>query len=60
MSMSAEWARISDKVPTLRKNSGRIWSPKRRRWLLWKERVACMGFVVYEDLARALDAPLDV
>ena len=46
-------------LPTLRTASERIWSPMRKRWLTFKERLACMGYPVYEDLALAARVPLD-
>ena len=46
-------------LPTLRTHSERIWSSARKRWLTVKERLACMGYPVYEDLAAAARVPLD-
>lgn len=38
-------------LPTLRRNSRRLWSPTRRRWLLPMESYAAMGFPAFADLA---------
>ena len=34
-------------LPTLRTHSERLWSPMRKRWLTFAERLACMGYPVY-------------
>lgn len=61
LSQSAERSstRRSHSLATFRRNSSRIWSPSRRRWLLARERAACMGYPVYEDLAQAAEVPMD-
>ena len=46
-------------VPTLRKASSRIWSPREGRWLLLRERLAVMGFPVFRDLVDAALVPED-
>jgi site-specific DNA-cytosine methylase len=46
-------------LATFRRNSGRIWSTARRRWLTPRERAACMGYAVYDDLAAAAGVKLD-
>ena len=46
-------------LPTLRTHSERLWSPMRKRWLTFAERLACMGYPVYSDLATAARVPLD-
>ena len=56
------WARLtwslSGALPTLRTNAGFLWSPYAGRWLTCKERLAVMGYPVYEDLAATLGVPL--
>lgn len=47
-------------LATFRRNSGRIWSMARRRWLTPKERAACMGYAVYGDVAAAAGVKVDV
>lgn len=46
-------------LPTLRQRRGRWWSPMHRRWMLPREKAACMGFPVYDDLAVASRTKLD-
>jgi hypothetical protein len=46
-------------LATFRRNSGRIWSTARRRWLIPRERAACMGYAVYGDLAAAASVKVD-
>ena len=46
-------------LPTLRQRKGRWWSPMHRRWMLPREKAACMGFPVYDDLAAASRTKLD-
>ena len=44
-------------LPTLRTNAGLLWSPSLARWLTARERMACMGYPVYPDLAEAAGVP---
>ena len=46
-------------LPTMRHRAAVWWSPSRSRWMLPREKAACMGFPVYDDLARAARVPLD-
>lgn len=46
-------------LATFRRNSGRIWSTARRRWLTPNERAACMGYAVYGELAAAAGVKVD-
>jgi hypothetical protein len=46
-------------LPTMRRRQASWWSPSRSRWMLPREKAACMGFSVYGDLARAARVPLD-
>ena len=46
-------------LATFRRNSGRIWSTARRRWLIPRERAACMGYAVYGDMAAAAGVEVD-
>ena len=47
-------------LPTIRRRRSVWWSPSRERWMLPREKAACMGFPVYDDLARRARVPLDV
>ena len=40
-------------LPTLRRQSSRLWVPGRRPGVILRERAACMGFPVYRSLAWA-------
>ena len=40
-------------LPTIRRRASIWWSPSRGRWMTPREKAACMGFPVYDDLARA-------
>jgi hypothetical protein len=46
-------------LPTLRRRASPWWSPMHGRWMLGREKAACMGFPVYEDLAAAARVQLD-
>ena len=46
-------------IPTLRRDSSRIWSPARKRWMLFSERATCMGYPVHIDLARSAGVDVD-
>ena len=46
-----------DALPTLRRNSARLWIASQRRWLLPVEMAAAMGFPVHADLAVAARVP---
>lgn len=62
LSQSADRQRAVSRetLATFRRNSGRIWSTARRRWLTPRERAACMGYAVYGDLAAAAGVKVDV
>lgn len=51
------WSCVSNKLPTLRRNGGRCWSPYARRWLTAKELLSAMGFPCYDSLAQAMGVP---
>lgn len=61
LSQSAERQRSVSRatLATFRRNSGRIWSTARRRWLVPRERAACMGYTVYGELAAAAGVNVD-
>jgi site-specific DNA-cytosine methylase len=46
-------------LPTARRRESPWWSPSRGRWMLPREKAACMGFPVYDDLARRALVPVD-
>ena len=60
LSQSIERLSISrGMLPTLRTQSERLWSPMQKRWMTFAERLACMGYPVYSDLAAAARVPID-
>ena len=44
---------ISEGLPALRCTTTRLWSPPRRRWMVPTERLAAMGFPVFDGLAES-------
>ena len=62
LSVTPEYHGVSvcDVLPTMRRRTAVWWSPLRSRWMLPREKAACMGFPVYDDLARASRVPLDI
>ena len=58
LGQTASWSMTSTGVlPTLRRNTKRLWSPSRKRWLLRSECLAAMGFPVCPDLANEARVP---
>ena len=53
------WSGRKAKIPTFRTNTALLWSRELRRWMTKKERLACMGFPVYDTLALAARVPVD-
>jgi len=47
-------------LPTARRRAAVWWSPHHERWMLAREKAACMGFPVYEDLAKRAKVPEDL
>ncbi len=47
------WSATSRRLPTMRRDSRRLWIPSRARWLSFKERLSGMGFAAYIELANA-------
>lgn len=58
-SPSYKGLRIRPTLPTLRRRNSILWSPSRGRWMLPREKAACMGFPVYSDLARVAMVDFD-
>jgi len=52
------WSAASGRIPGLRTNAGKLWSPMLQRWLTTKELLAAMGLPVYPALAAAAGVPL--
>ena len=48
------WSAVSKKLPTLRRNTGKLWHVPSRRWLTGRERLSTLGFPVDESTARAM------
>ena len=48
------WSAASNAIPTLRRNTGFIWSPFLGRWLLARELFAAMGFPAFPEVQQAL------
>ena len=48
------WSAVSGKIPTLRRNTGRMWHVKSRRWLTGRERMATLGFPVDVETSTAM------
>ena len=50
---SHDWTSNVRGLPTLRRNTGPLWSPWKQRWLTNRERATAMGYPVFPDLAQA-------
>lgn len=48
------WSATSNRVPTFRTGSGFIYNPCREQWLLPKDKLACLGFPVEQQVATAM------
>ena len=57
LSQNPQFAGSTTGLPTFKRGSGRLWSPSRRRWLVRSERLAAMGYPVFQDLANAARVP---
>ena len=42
------------KIPTFRTGSGKMWSTSRHRWLTGREKMACLGLPVTNEVAAAM------
>ena len=51
------WSLSSGKMPTLRRNTGLLWSFALRRWVTPSERLATLGFPVSAEMAGAMGVP---
>ncbi|CAE7804105.1 unnamed protein product [Symbiodinium sp. CCMP2456] len=51
------WSAPSNSVPTLKRSSGLLWSPKRKRCMTSRELLATLGFPVTKATARAMMVP---
>ncbi|CAE7812675.1 unnamed protein product [Symbiodinium sp. CCMP2456] len=52
-----KWSAASGKIPTLRRNTGKLWFPAVSRWLTAAERLSTLGFPVRTCMAEALGVP---
>ena len=51
------WSATSGMLPTFRMNNGLMWIPSLRRFLTAREKLAAMGFPVFEEHAAQMSAP---
>ena len=51
------WSAASGRLPTLRRGGGLMWSPKYRRIMTGREKLASLGFPVTSDSASAMRVP---
>ena len=52
------WSCSSNRIPTLRTNSGLMWIAMWNRWYTPKELLAAHGYPVYPDLAACMGVPV--
>ncbi|CAE7248679.1 unnamed protein product [Symbiodinium sp. CCMP2456] len=52
------WSAHSGKIPTLRRGSGKLYSPFLRRWMVPVEKLSALGFPVTKDTAIAMGVPM--
>ena len=52
------WSLVSQRIPTLRMNTGKIWVFHKKRWLCGREKLASLGFPVTPGLAEAMGVPV--
>ena len=51
------WSAVSGRVPALRMNSGKMYSPHLQRWMCAREKLAMMGFPVEARTAMSMGVP---
>lgn len=51
------WSATSGMLPTFRMNNGLMWIPSLRRFLTAREKLAAMGFPVFQEHAAQMSAP---
>ena len=52
------WSAVSRKIPTLRRNAGKMFVPSLRRWMVPKEKLLLMGFPVVPSVAMSMGVPV--
>ena len=52
------WSACSNRIPTFRTNSGKLFIPAQKRWMCPRERLAALGFPVVPALALSYGVPM--
>lgn len=52
------WTGTSKKLPTFRRNSGKFWGVRHKRWLTPREKLSVLGFPVTPYAATAMGVPM--
>ena len=52
------WSAHSGRIPTLRRGSGKLYSPFLQRWMVPVEKLSALGFPVTKDTAVAMGVPM--
>ena len=54
------WSAVSGAIPTFRRNAkhGLMWAPFLRRWMVAREKLACLGWPVLPSMAAAMSSPV--
>ena len=52
------WSATSRKIPTFRRNNGKMWHVRSQSWLTSRERLACLGFPVTQSCAESMGVPM--
>ena len=51
------WSAVSGRIPTFRTGSGKLWVASKNRWLVGREKMACLGLPVTEGASSAMGTP---
>lgn len=51
------WSGASNRLPTFRTGSGKYYNPHREIWMLAKDKLACLGLPINEEMARNMRVP---
>ena len=52
------WSPVKGRIPTLRRNTGKLFQPHRHRWMVGRERLATLGFPVCPEIALSMCTPM--
>lgn len=52
------WSAVSKRVPTYRRNGGKMFHLKSQSWLTGKDRLASLGFPITESTAMSMGVPV--